>query len=113
MSCPEAFQPSADCFVQTGPLWRWSTVSGARLIFLRFTGDVADQIGATALMRRIETGRRRGWGSLKVRARIGATEFTTSIFPGDGATWLLPVKAAVRRAEGVEEADTVTAQIDV
>ena len=102
-----------EAFTQTGPLWRWTTLSGARLIFLRYTGEVADQISATALMRRRETGRRRGWGSFKVRARIGETEFTTSIFPGDGGTWLLPVKAAVRRAEGVGEGDTVSAAIEL
>lgn len=58
-------------------------------------------------MRKLE-GTARGFGSLKVKARIGATEFATSVFPSksDGG-WLLPVKAAVRKAEGIGEGDDV------
>ena len=37
------------------------------------------------------------WGVVPVRARIGDTEFTTSMFPRE-ETWFLPVKDAVRRA---------------
>ena len=98
-------------FTQTGPLWRWTTASGAGLIFLRFSAPVAEEIAALAAMGRLESGRPRGWGSLRVIARIGDSEWRTSIFPGDSATWLLPVKAAVRKAEGIAEGDTVEATI--
>lgn len=47
-----------------------------------------------------------GWGVIPVRARIGATDFTTSLFPRDGG-YLLPVKVAVQRAEGVGVGDEV------
>jgi hypothetical protein len=47
-----------------------------------------------------------GWGVIPVSARIGATTFTTSLFPKDGG-YLLPVKVAVRRAEGLDVGDTV------
>ncbi len=40
-----------------------------------------------------------GWGMIPVRARIGSTEWMTSLFPKNGG-YLLPVKNAVRRAEG-------------
>lgn len=92
-----------EAFTQTARLFRWVTASGASLFFARLVDPVAEEISALALMRRLEGGRRRGWGSLPVVARIGATEWRTSIFPGDGATWLLPVKAEVRRAEGLDE----------
>lgn len=49
-----------------------------------------------------------GWGVIPVRARIGGTEFTTSLFPRDGG-YLLPVKVAVQRAEGVGVGDAVRA----
>ena len=98
-------------FTQTATLWRWTTASGAGMIFVRFTDPVAAEIGALALMRRLESGRRRGWGSLRVTAQIGATRWNTSIFPGDGATWLLPVKAEVRKAEGIGEGDAVEVAI--
>lgn len=45
----------------------------------------------------------RGWGSLPVAVTIGSTTWTTSIFPDkDSASYLLPVKASVRKAEGLE-----------
>lgn len=53
-----------------------------------------------------------GWGMIPVRARIGATEWQTSLFPKDGG-YLLPVKDRVRRAEGVDEGDVVGVRFDV
>ena len=51
-----------------------------------------------------------GWGVIPFTARIGDTEFTTSLFPKDGR-FLLPVKDAVRRAEGLELDDLVTVHL--
>jgi len=47
-----------------------------------------------------------GWGAIPVEARIGQTEFRTSLFP-KGEFYLVPIKAAVRRAEGLELGDVV------
>jgi hypothetical protein len=53
-----------------------------------------------------------GWGVIPVQARIGKTEWMTSLFPKDGR-YLVPVKASVRKAENLEEGDTVTVQLKV
>jgi hypothetical protein len=53
-----------------------------------------------------------GWGMIPVTARIGATEWTTSLFPKDGR-YVVPLKADVRRAERVEVGDTVTVALSV
>jgi hypothetical protein len=51
-----------------------------------------------------------GWGCIPVRARIGDTEFTTSLFPrGEG--YVVPIKVAVRRAEGLSLGDEVALQL--
>jgi hypothetical protein len=42
------------------------------------------------------------WGQVPVQVTIGVTEFTTALFPKDGR-YLVPVKAAVQRAEGIGE----------
>ena len=42
-----------------------------------------------------------GWGVIPVAVTLGATRWTTSLFPKDGG-YLVPIKTAVRRAEGVE-----------
>ncbi|QOR69856.1 DUF1905 domain-containing protein [Ruania alkalisoli] len=46
------------------------------------------------------------WGQVAVEATIGRTRFTTALFP-KGGRYLLPVKVAVQRAEGVGEGDVV------
>jgi len=53
-----------------------------------------------------------GWGMVPVVARIGATEWATALTPQDGR-YLLPVKVAVRRAEGIDEGDEVTVELGV
>ena len=53
-----------------------------------------------------------GWGMIPVRARIGATEWETSLFPKDGG-YLLPVKDRVRHAEGLDDGELVSVRFDV
>ena len=53
-----------------------------------------------------------GWGMIPVRARIGDTEWSTSLWPKDGR-YLVPLKAAVRKAEGLELGDEVTIRLVV
>ena len=53
-----------------------------------------------------------GWGAVPVLARIGATEWETSLLPKDGG-YVLPVKQAVRRAERIDEGDTVEIALTV
>ena len=51
-----------------------------------------------------------GWGRLKAVARIGKTEWKTAIwFDSKNETYLLPLKAEIRRKENIE----VEKQIDV
>ena len=82
--------------------------------FLTLSGEVAEAIHALALMRRLEFGRKRGWGSIKIRATVGDTSWETSIFPAkDMGGWLLPVKVAVRKAEGLVAGDLVRVEVEV
>ena len=53
-----------------------------------------------------------GWGVIPVHVRIGSTEYTTSLFPKDGR-YLVPVKASVRQAEGLEEGDLVSVRLEI
>ncbi len=61
---------------------------------------------------------RRGFGAVSVRARIGATVWSTSIFPDSGSLrepggYVLPLKRAVRQAEGIGESGTVRVRLEV
>jgi hypothetical protein len=51
-----------------------------------------------------------GWGVIPVRAQIGETTWTTSLFPRKGR-YLLPVRDAVRQAEGVELGELVRVRL--
>jgi hypothetical protein len=53
-----------------------------------------------------------GWGMIPVVASIGATEWTTSLWPKDGG-YVVPLKDAVRTAEDVELGDMVTVRVRV
>lgn len=50
----------------------------------------------------------RGWGSLPVEVTIGQSTWETSIFPDKRTeTYILPLKAAIRRSEEIFEKDTI------
>ncbi|MCX5241045.1 DUF1905 domain-containing protein [Streptomyces prunicolor] len=53
-----------------------------------------------------------GWGVIPVEARIGEVGFTTSLFPKDGG-YLLPLKNAVRKPQGLAADDEVTVELTV
>ncbi len=53
-----------------------------------------------------------GWGVIPVVARIGETDFETSLFPKDGG-YLLPLKNAVRTPHGIGTGDEVTVGLTV
>ena len=102
-----------ETITHTGPLWRWTTPSApAAWFFVTIDGAAGEALSGTAIMRRLEGGSR-GFGSLKVVARIGGSTFKTSVFPSKSQGWMLPVKAAVRKAEGLGEGDLVAVELEV
>ncbi len=96
-------------FVFTAPLWRWQSASGpGSWHFVTVPTEMAVEIR----LRTID--RRKGFGSVRVAATIGGTTWRTSIFPAANLdSYLLPVKAAVRKAEGIDADDTVYVSISL
>ncbi|MFC3101994.1 DUF1905 domain-containing protein [Altererythrobacter lauratis] len=103
----------------SGLLWRWAGADGSgSWHFVTLDGDAGNAIAAHEAMRRLELGagaaRNRGFGSVKVEARIGATCWRTSVFPSTAqGGYLLPVKQAVRRAEDLAEGDAVQVSLEL
>lgn len=87
----------------TGPVWLWrGSGTGpppkAAWYFITIDGETAASIRAAT---RGTTG---GFGSVRITATIGDTAWQTSLFPSkDSGGYLLPLKAAVRAAEGLAE----------
>lgn len=82
----------------TAPLWLWNGKGAWHFVTLPVDDS---QIIRMAVPRR-------GWGSVRVKARIGDTSWATSIFPDSkSGAYLLPVKADVRKAEGIAPGDAI------
>jgi Domain of unknown function (DUF1905) len=89
------------------PLWVWE-VRRDLWMFVTLPDEASDEIAA-----RVEIGAR-GFGSVPVRARIGATTWRTSVFPqGADGPYVLPVKRAVRDANSLGVGDTAAVFVDV
>lgn len=88
-----------------GPVWLWQVSAGAPAkgswYFLTIDGEIAQAIRSHAT-------NAAAWGSVYVEATLGSTTWRTSLFPSKQAGgWLLPLKAAVRKAERVDEGSTI------
>ncbi|OZM83940.1 DUF1905 domain-containing protein [Pseudonocardia sp. MH-G8] len=88
----------------TAELWEWR--GPAPFYWLTVPEDGCDHVRAEA------SAASYGWGAIPVRVRIGATEWETSLLPKGGG-YVLPVKDAVRRAEDVDQGDTVAVAMSV
>ncbi len=91
----------------TAPLWLWSGEGGS-WHFLTVPEDQAGEIRAHAF-----ADARRGFGSVRVEARIADVAWRTSVFPQKGGGYLLPVKAEVRRRAGMAAGDEVTVTLEL
>ncbi|MFY1575331.1 DUF1905 domain-containing protein [Verrucosispora sp. WMMD703] len=82
-----------------GEVWFWRGPSPFHFVTVpdQHCGQLAEVAGQVSY----------GWGMIPVAARIGDTQWTTSLFPRDGG-YVVQVKDKVRRAEGIEVGDVVT-----
>jgi hypothetical protein len=88
----------------TGDIWHWRGPSPFYFV------TVPDE--ESGHLHEVSTVVTYGWGMIPVLARIGATEWETSRFPKDGG-YVVPLKDAVRRAEGLDDGDTVSVRLTV
>jgi hypothetical protein len=88
----------------TGVLFEWR--GPAPFHWLALPEDVCDVVRDQARQATY------GWGAIPVSARIGATEWETSLLPRDGG-YVLPVKQVVRTRERFGDGDTVTVAVRV
>lgn len=97
----------------TSVLRRWLGNNGGSWFLVDATGPAAAEISGHALMLRLEEGRRRGFGSVRVKACIGDTTWPTSVFPHGADEWIMLVKAEVRQAEDIAEGDAVYVSLEL
>lgn len=84
-------------------LFLWEGGDGA-WTFAKVPEDMADDIADTAMSG--------GFGSVRVEVTIGNTTWMTSLFPDSrSGTYVLPIKKAVRQAEGIGAGDRATIRL--
>lgn len=90
----------------TARVWEWSGT--ASWYFVSVPEEQADDIEE-------RHGRRAaGFGSIRVEVTIGASTWRTSLFPSnEEKTYVLPLKKAVRAAEGLGPGSTATVELVV
>ena len=86
-------------------VWRWKNGSWHFVTLpKKQSAEIRRRFGSTA----------RGWGSIRVRIKVGDTEWNTSLFPTNKNTeYLFAIKADVRKAEDIDEGDRITALVTI
>ena len=105
--------PASDTVSFTAPLLVWRTEKYGDIGYVMIAGEAADAIGAHELVRRLELGRRRGFGSVKVEVTVRDSRWSTSVFPPKGGGWFLPIKKAVCRAQGLGAGDEIAVRLEL
>jgi hypothetical protein len=89
----------------TALLWEWSAQGG--WFFVTLPDEASDDIREVPRMPR-------GFGAVRVRVTVGGSTWSTSVFPDSKqGSYVLPVKKAVRTAEGIAEGDDVEVALEV
>lgn len=87
--------------------WKWQGSAAWHFITL-------DKKSAAAVKKTQEGKKRIGWGSVPVVATVGQTSWKTSIFPDSKrGSYLLPLKASVRKKEGFGAGDTIRVSLQI
>lgn len=74
--------------------------------FVRVPEDEADEL------RHVAAAVTYGWGMIPVVVTVGATTLTTALWPHDGS-YVVPLKDALRRPEGIGLGDVVTVRLEI
>lgn len=88
----------------TGEIIYWR--GPAPFLFVAVPQELSD--GIKAISSRVTY----GWGVIPVHARIGETEWKTSLFPKNGL-YLVPIKMSVQRAENLDVGDHVAIRLEI
>ena len=89
-----------------GEIFRWNAREDAAWFFTAVPPELSEEI------REIPRPYR-GFGSVRVRARVGGSEWSTSIFPGSDGVYVLPLKKKVRDAESLVDGGAVSVHLEI
>lgn len=87
-------------------VWRYSGAAGWHFVTLPRTHAAA--------IKRFYVSKAKGWGSLPVAVALGRMTWRTSIFPDrKSGSYLLPLKAEIRKAAKIAAGDAISFTLEV
>lgn len=88
----------------TSELWEWA--ARENWFFVSLPVEASEEIAGLPFPPH-------GFGSVPVRASVGSSHWSTSIFPGADGVYVLPIKRAVRAENGIERLDSVDVEVEL
>jgi len=98
-------------FSFTSQIWLYPA-SKAAWFFVTLPKDISEEIKFLSKLE--NAGKRRGWGAVKVQAKIGGSVWETSIFPDSkSGCYILPIKSSIREKESITVRDDATIELSL
>lgn len=96
-------------YIFESTIWLWTTDKApASWHFITVPEDTSDAI------KEMHGSSAKGFGSIKVNVTIGNSTWSTSLFPeSKTGCYILPLKAAIRKAENIGVDDSVSVKLEV
>ncbi|MDR3710490.1 MAG: DUF1905 domain-containing protein [Capsulimonadaceae bacterium] len=89
-------------------VWLYRSAGHGTWYFVTVPQELSDEIDGVAI------GLKGGWGSVRVNVTVGQTNWKTSVFPDKSEmAYILPLKASVRKKEGIEEGSTIDLILEI
>jgi hypothetical protein len=88
-------------------MYRWAARTDADWYFAALPEDLSTEV------RELQGPVQRGFGAVRVQATVGSSTWRTSIFPGGDGRYVLPLKRAVREANGLSEGEPVPVRLEI
>jgi Domain of unknown function (DUF1905) len=90
----------------------WLYAGKGAWYFVTLPAESAAEI--TYFSKALNGGKRTGWGSVRVTVQVGKTIWQTSLFPDSkNKSYVLPIKAAVRKAENILDGKPVKVRVSL
>lgn len=98
-------------FTFSSECWLWTAANQVSWHFVSLPQDKSEEI---KYFSENLHGKKRGWGAVRVQVTIGKTTWETSLFPqAKAGTYILPIKAGVRKSENIALGDSVKVSLAI
>lgn len=99
-------QSMKEVFVITSKVWKYTGPAGWYFVYV--------DNKASERIKKLSQGKKKvGFGFIPIRATVGDTSWETTLFPTKEGPYLIALKAAVRKKEGIDEGDQIRLSLSI